>query len=155
MAGIDKKRLIKEVKSLLKEGLVAGARQLTTEADKHVPIAQGTLRTTADVKPGSDISVIISYGGEAADGTTVKYARKQYFASLRHFMPGGLPAPIQSLPRGPGLSGHDNIYGRSYRMALKDGILRRVPGGLQWLDRALKDVRARRRIRNAVINKFK
>lgn len=147
---VDKKRILAQLESLTKDALVGAANQLVTEADKYVPIATGTLRTTARVEKGKGLSAIISYGS-----SNVKYARKQYFKSLRHFMPGGLPAPIQSLPRAPGRPGHKNIYGRSYRRALREGVLRRVPNGLQWLDRATKDVRARRRIKKVFENFYR
>ncbi len=153
LAELDKKmiaRIKKQVNRLTKDALVAAATQVATEADKFVPIATGELRTTARVRKGKGLKAILSYGN-----ANVKYARIQYFRSLRHFMPSGKPAPIQSLPRGPGLSGHANIYGRSYRQALKDGTLRRVPNGLEWVDRSLKNVRARKRVVNAFVNFYK
>jgi len=142
---------IRALDSLLESALNAAGRQATTEANKWIPIDEGDLRRSEQIgdfrRTTDGASIKISWN--------VDYARKQYFASLRHFMPGGFPAPVTSYERPPGKAGSRNQYQRSYRKALKDGVMRRVAGGLMWLDRAIKNGRARKNINRVFLNFYK
>lgn len=142
---------IKRLDALTGDALRAAAIQATTEANKWVPVDSNELRRSKEVGPvvrsGNRVSITISYN--------TAYARKQYLQSLRHFMPGGLPAPVTSYARPPGKAGRKNLYGRAYRKALRDGVMRRVANGLQWLDRAIKNGRSRININRVFVNFFK
>jgi len=70
-------------------------------------------------------------------------------------MPGGFPAPLTSYARPPGVSGSRAQYQRSYEKALEDGVMRRVAGGLMWLDRAIADGRARRNINGVFVGFYR
>lgn len=142
---------IKAIDALLKPALEAAAKQAMKEADKWIPIASSDLKRSGDVgqfnRTGNQASITISYD--------TRYARKQYFRSLRHYMPGGKPARVTSYARPPGEAGSRKLYGRAYRKALKDGVMRRVANGLIWLDRAIADGRSRRKINKVFVNFYR
>ena len=155
----DTAQLKKQIQFLIKRGIKAAGNQLVAEADQWVPLFENALRESARVgNPKVDskgFEIEITYGND-----DVKYARKQYFASLRHHMaPGGKPLPITRL-RGafdikiPTGLGKQKLYNRSYQQALKEGLLHRVPGGLKWLERALQNSRSRKRIDQSFIAEF-
>ena len=116
-----------------------------------MPIDEGALQQSDEIgnfkRLPNGASISISYN--------VDYARKQYFGSLRHYMPGGFPAPVTSYERPPGVSGARAQYERSYNKALEDGVMRRVSGGLLWLDRAIADGRARSNINAKFVNFYR
>lgn len=142
---------IKAIDALVKPALEAAARQAMTESNKWIPIATGDLRRSGDVgqfsRQGNKASITLSWD--------TRYARKHYFRSLRHYMPGGKPARVTSYARPPGKAGRANLYGRAYRQALKDGVMRRVANGLIWLDRAIADGRSRRKINKVFVNFYR
>lgn len=123
-----------------------------------MPIHTNALRESEEVgQPevqGNTVSVEIRYGNQ-----NVKYAIPQYFRSFRHFMQQGEPQRIVDLRIAfddvPSGIGDRALYQRTYREAVEQGLLRRVPNGLQWLDRALSDSLSRRKIDAAIGGMFR
>lgn len=148
-------QLEKQIKELTKDALKAAANQLIAESDKWVPVHTGRLKRSAKTSKvdatRNGFEVEVSYGDQETP-----YAGAQYFGRLNHFLRRGLPVPMTRFRVGASraLAGGNNaLYQRSYRAAIKAGVLTKID--LKWLDRALDNGRSRRKIDNTFANFYR
>lgn len=150
---MDKESINQAIEAKLIQALTNVAHLINAESVRFTPVYTGRLRRERQIRlSGSDKSVYLVQSPQGSD--SAKYAKYQYFNSLRHA--GSLsklePVPALDGKRKKG-KGDKYIYNYRYRRALSLGMMSKMEAP-RWFERALTDTKVMDRMRRVIKNSF-